>query len=182
MKHFLNLIIKASIICFITSSLPAQSQNQEVAIGIRLQKAIHLYWENGVNIDYTHQQLWQKRIHAGFSYCTSRWGTAWHSNAIKQDNYLLYAALHLRKGKMWQPMLKINGGYFYSDMEIEMFEVLPHQSPLASVETGLQIQYKYPIRLNLALGYNFITGNGTKGPGTLYPVFYQFTLQYVIHL
>jgi len=159
------------------------SQTHELSVGFRVQKSVHLYWENGFSADYTNTQLHNNQIHIGFSYCTSRLGTAWHSNAIKQDNYLIYGAYQFRKEKVWQPLLKLNTGYFVSDMEFEIFEVLPHQSALLSLEGGIVIKpTNTPIKLNASLGYNFITGNGLSGPGTLYPLFYQFTLQYVFNL
>jgi hypothetical protein len=155
------------------------SQTHELSVGLRFQKAVHLYWENGFSADYTNSQLHSNQIHIGFNYYTSRWGTAWHSNAIKQDNYLIYGAFHFRKEKVWQPLLKLNTGYFVSDMEYAIFEVLPHQSALLSLEGGLCVKpTQHPLKINASIGYNFITGNGVSGPGTLYPLFYQLTLLY----
>jgi hypothetical protein len=178
-RHIVYWMVLSSLIC-----CPAVTycQEHEFNVGLRFQKAVHLYWENGITADYTHPHLWQKRIHLGFSYCTSRLGTAYHSNAIKQDNYLMYCLLNFREEKLWQPVVKLNTGYFYSDMEYKIFEMLPHESALVSLEAGVSIKLKYPIRLSTSLGYNFITGNGMSGPGTLYPVFYQLSLQYVFNL
>jgi hypothetical protein len=160
----------------------AISQEQELYAGIRLQKAVHLYWENGIAAEYTNSHLWQKRVHLGFSYCTSRLGTAFHSNAIKQDNYLLYGTLNFREKEIIQPIIKLNAGFFYSDMENEIFDVLPHKSMLLSMEAGIGLELKYPIKITASFGYNFISGNGISNPGTLYPFFYQFTMFYVFHL
>lgn len=175
---FVWVLILAS---FLVHILPANCQEHEISGGIRVQKAVHLYWENGLTAEYTNSHLWEKRLHIGLTYCTSRLGTAYHTNAIKQDNYLLFATLNFREQKHIQPILKLNTGFFYSDMEYEIFKVLPHKSPLISLETGLGFKLKYPIKLTTSFGYNFITGNGISGPGTLYPFFYQFSLLYVIN-
>jgi hypothetical protein len=180
MNQFKTIIIQLLLICCMQCAfICTHGQAHEFAVGLRMQKSIHLYWENGVAIDYANANWLDKQLHLGFSYCTSRLGTAWHSNAIKQDNYLVYGGYHMRKEKVWQPLVKLNLGYFYADMEYDMFKVLPHQSPLVSFEAGVALQFDLPLRLVTSLGYNFITGDGTSGPGTLYPLFYQFTLQYV---
>ena len=41
-------------------------------------------------------------------------------------------------------------------------------------------RFAFPLSLSASLGYNFITGNGEQGPGTLFPLFYQFKLYYRI--
>lgn len=178
------LILKYLLFLFFIGNLChsplAQVTEHELSGGIKVQKAIHLYWENGFAVDYTNNHLWQKRVHLGVSYCTSRLGTAYHSNAIKQDNYLLSAALNFRNKQLLQPIIKLNAGYFYSDMENEIFNVLPHKSPLLSLEAGIAFKPKYPVKLMAAFGYNFITGNGISGPGTLYPFYYQLSLLYVV--
>src|SRR5919199_1041818 len=81
------------------SALAQNSQNGTHAVldvGIRLQKAIGLYTENGILAQYTSPKLASKRLYIGASYVTSRLGTAINSNAIKQDNVLLYAAYYFR--------------------------------------------------------------------------------------
>lgn len=158
-------------------SLPsiAQERKNTLMAGIRLQKTHNLYWENGVTFDYTNSSLWDERVHLGLSYVTSRLGTAMNSNAIKQDNYLLSAGLHLFKNKRIEPLIRINTGWFNADMEEEIFSVLPHTSFLFSVEGGLMFDFDLPLIFTTSIGYNFITGDGISRPGTLYPLYYQFS-------
>ncbi len=183
MRHrnikYLLLLFFAVVFCH---SPKAQDTEHELNGGLKVQKAVHLYWENGFTVDYTNNHLWQKRVRLGFSYCTSRVGTAFHSNAIKQDNYLVSAALNFRNQQLFQPIVKLNTGFFYSDMEEEIFNVLPHKSALLSFEAGVAIKPKYPVKLMASFGYNFITGDGISGPGTLYPLYYQLSLLYVLNL
>ncbi len=183
MKRLVHKVAFAlGFISCLCTCLSAHRADHEFGGGIKFQKAIHLYWENGFTFDYTNNYLWQKRVRIGLSYYTSRLGTAYHSNAIKQDNYLFSVALNFRNSSIIQPIVKLNSGFFYSDMEYEMFKILPHKSPLFSLEGGIAFKLKYPVKLFNSFGYNFITGDGISGPGTLYPFYYQISLLYVVQL
>jgi len=181
----INYLLK--ILCFLgfciiltPQKIAGQESNREFTAGIRLQKTHNLYFENGITADYTCAKLWDKRIHLGFSYVTSRLGTAFHSNALKQDNYLGTLQFNFRRKKILSPIVKLNTGYFYVDLENPIFSDLPHTSALLSIEGGILINLKLPIRIALTFGYNFITGNGLSGPGTLFPLFYQLSISYKI--
>lgn len=148
--------------------------------GIRIQKAQKLYWENGLTLDFASPKIAGSRIHLGASYATSRLGSAFRSNAIKQDNYLASIAFHFRHKRQFQPFARINGGYFHADYEYAIFDVLPHESYLLSFDAGMSYQCTFPLTVGASAGYNAITGDGASGPGTLYPVFYQLSLYYTI--
>ncbi|HET9571660.1 MAG TPA: hypothetical protein VFP20_09670 [Bacteroidales bacterium] len=148
--------------------------------GVRIQKAQKLYWENGFAFDYSSPKLLDSRIHLGASYCTTRLGSAIASNAIKQDHYLLSAAYHFRPKKQLQPFVRLNSGYFHADLESPIFDVLPNNAFLASIDAGLCYEFKFPLTLTLSTGYNLNVGTGVRGPGTLYPVFYQMSIFYTI--
>jgi len=154
--------------------------SRELKAGVRFQKTQKLYWENGFAIDYTCSRLWDKRIHLGLSYTTSRLGSAISSNAIKQDNYLFNASYHFRHSKSLHPMLRLNLGYFYADMENEIFEVLDHTAFMVSIDAGVYYQFDFPLTIGFTAGYNLSSGNGTSGPGSLYPIYYQMSLFYTI--
>jgi hypothetical protein len=167
-----------------TISIYAQSDSttisRELKGGLRFQKTQKLYWENGFTIDYTCSRLWNKRIHLGLSYTTSRLGSAINSNAIKQDNYLFNASYHFMHTKSLHPMLRLNLGYFYADMENEIFEVIDHTAFMVSIDAGVYYQFDFPLTIGLTAGYNLSSGNGTTGPGSLYPIFYQMSLFYTL--
>jgi hypothetical protein len=44
----------------------------------------------------------------------------------------------------------------------------------------LSYEFKFPLTINLSAGYNFNSGKGSAGPGTLFPVFYQMSMYYTI--
>ncbi|WP_460972621.1 hypothetical protein [Spirosoma migulaei] len=149
-------------------------------IGIRLQKSINLYAENGLTVQYTHPKLASSRLYIGLSYVSSRLGTAFHSNAIKQDNYLVSASYYFRPTWLIQPVVKANVGYFAAHYGSPLFDELARTSLLASPEVGLCYCPNFPLKINASVGYNLLTGNGLSGPGTLYPVFVQTSISWNI--
>ncbi len=152
----------------------------DLGVGLRFQKTEQLYWENGVGADFTSDFLMHKKIHLTMSYATSRLGSAMIGNAIKQDNYRIGANWHFRSEKDFQILAGLNTGFFHADMENAIFDVLPHNSMLLAVETGLFYKFKFPMAANLSVGYNLITGDGVSGPGSLLPVYYQLSVYYYI--
>ncbi|MCX6218942.1 hypothetical protein [Spirosoma sp.] len=149
-------------------------------VGIRFQKSISFYTENGITAQYAHPKLVSKRLFLGLSYITSRLGTAFQSNAIKQDNFLVSAGYYFRPNWVVRPMARLNVGYFAAHYANPLFDELPKTSPLASPEFGLCYCPDVPLKINASIGYNLLTGNGVTGPGTLYPVFVQTSVTWNI--
>ena len=145
-------------------------------VGVRLQKSVSFYTENGITAQYTHQKLAKQRLYVGASYVTSRLGTALNSNAIKQDNFLVSASYYFRPKWLIRPVVRANVGYFIADYGDVLFNELPHSSLLASPELGLCFCPNFPLKINASVGYNAFSGDGTSGPGTLYPVFVQTSI------
>jgi hypothetical protein len=100
------------------------------------------------------------------------------SNAIKQDNFLSSATYLFRSKKSLKTFVKGNLGYFNADYESDIFKNLTHSSAIVSTEAGLSYTFKNPLKVNLSIGYNLITGDGESGAGTLFPVFYQTSITY----
>jgi hypothetical protein len=144
-------------------------QLDKVDVGLRFQKTIDLYYENGITIQYNYS----KKISFGASYITSRLGSAIGSNAIKQDNFIISGAYLFRPNKNLKPFMRLNTGYFTADYESPLFDNLQNNSAILSVDGGLSYSFKCPLKLNASIGYNAITGDGAQGAGTLYPVFFQ---------
>lgn len=178
---------KLSILFFVSlmiiPSVWSQSADSyDLGIGLRIQKTEQLYWENGFGVDYTSDFLLNRKIHLKLSYISSRMGSAFNTNAIKQDNYLIGADWRFRSEKSLQIFAGFNTGFFHADMETPQFNVLPHNSMLFSLETGLAYKFKFPMGMNLSLGYNLINGNGVNTPGTLFPLFYEMSIFYYLNL
>ncbi len=159
------------ILLFLSSG--CYSQESQLDVGLRFQKTINLYYENGVTIQYTDDRLLSQRLYFGLSYVTSRLGTAMGTNAIKQDNIFLSSTYIFRPERRLQPFLRLNTGYFIADYEEPFFDVLPNTSFLLSPEGGLGFKFNNPLKVNFSLGYNLVTGDGIDGAGTLYPLFVQ---------
>ena len=175
-----KIILLCSILTFQISSF-SQSGSCFLA-GVRLQKTHNLYYENGLTFDYTNPKFLNNKLHVGFSYVTSRLGSAIASNAIKQDNYLVSFAYHFRHEKIVCPIIQLDAGQFYADMEYEIFDEIPHKSFILATETGLFLNFNSPIKAKATIGYHLLTGNGESGPGTLFPLFFQFSLYYMLNL
>jgi hypothetical protein len=170
-----------TVLISISSLLNAQDNKAyDLAIGLKLQKTEKLYWENGIGTDFCSEALLHKKLHIKLSYVSSRFGSALNSNAIQQDNYLLGVDWRFRSEKDFQIFTGVNTGFFHADMEEPMFEILPHNSLLFSVEAGAYYKFKFPVAISCSAGYNLINGNGVDTPGTLFPVFYQLSTFYFI--
>jgi len=179
-KRLLLFIFLLGLLASVKAQGDSTTISRELKAGLRFQKTQKLYWENGFAVDYTCSRLWDKRVHLGLSYTTSRLGSAINSNAIKQDNYLFNVSYHFRHTKSLHPMLRLNLGYFYADMENEIFEVLDHTAFMVSIDAGIYYQFDFPLTIGFTAGYNLSSGNGTTGPGSLYPIYYQMSLFYTI--
>jgi hypothetical protein len=151
----------------------AFSQSRVLDVGARFQKTVNLYLENGITAEYSDNSLLSKRLYLGFSYISSRFGTAIGTNALKQDNFLLSASWYARPERLLRPLARANIGYFIADYEADIFKDLPNNSMLLSMEGGIGLDFKSPMKIAISLGYNLITGDGVKGPGTIYPVYLQ---------
>jgi len=165
------------LVAWLTATVAfGQANNAVLDVGIRLQKTVNLYTENGFTAQYTNRALAHQRLYFGLSYVTSRLGTALNSNAIKQDNVLVTASYYFLPNRLIRPLVRVNAGYFKADLGSPIFADLPNSSPLASPEIGLCICPKGGLKVSASIGYNLITGDGVDGPGTLYPVFGQASI------
>jgi hypothetical protein len=173
---------KYLLLLFILSAFQsASAQNSVLDIGPRFQKAIDLYYENGVSLNYSDRRLMPDRLYFGLNFYTSRLGTAYHSNAIKQNSFLLSPAYYFRRTHLFRPFARLNIGYFSADYGSPIFDVLPSTSKLLSPEAGISIQTHIPLKISASLGYNLVTSNGLNNvPGTIYPFYYQLTVSWNI--
>lgn len=162
--------------CFCFSFQISFAQNQVLDVGVRLQKTVNLYYENGFTVQYANDLLLSGRLYLGATYVSSRFGSAFLSNALEQDNFFLSATYYFRPQRVIQPFIRLNTGYFISDLEEAIFEDLPNSSILLSPEFGVGVHTGTPLKINASFGYNTITGNGISGPGTLYPLFVQTSI------
>ncbi|MDO9153627.1 MAG: hypothetical protein Q7U47_07970 [Paludibacter sp.] len=168
-------------IFFLGTFLIANAQNSEndLNVGVLIQKTQHLYWENGIGVDFTADYLLNKHLHLKAGYVTSRLGSRMVSNAIKQDNLVLGFDFRFRPTKPFQIFAGLNTGFFYADYENPVFDVLPNTSLLLSTEAGVVYQFRYPdISVGLSAGYNFINGDGISKTGTLFPIYYKMGVFY----
>ncbi len=176
----MNKIITSTTIfllfAFLISAQTTKQQNLKA--GIVLQKTQSLYWENGVGFDYSSANILDNKIHFKATFLSSRLGSAFNSNAIKQDNFIVGADWRFRSKKDFQILVGLNTGVFKAHYDDPIFDDLPSSSIMLSAETGLVYQFKFPLSAMLTVGYNLRNGDGAVIPGTLFPVFYKLGLYY----
>ena len=140
-----------------------------------------MYWENGISSQYTFPKLKPNQFYVGFDYVTSRLGSAYNSNAIKQDTYLLSGSWLFNKSKPYHFVTRLNMGYFYSDLEENIFKDIPNTSFLFSPEVGFTYDFKKaPISLNIGTGFYIITAKEGYSPGTLQPLYFHLDVYYTL--
>src|SRR5437764_14458326 len=121
MRKILPLLIAVHVFILCKPSL---AQVHTFDVGMRLQKSIGLYYENGITGQYNLTRRWV----LGATYVTSRLGTAWGTNAIKQDNVFASATYKFRPAHSLQPFMRANLGYFTANSGSPIFDSLPHHS------------------------------------------------------
>ncbi len=149
---------------------------QSFALGLRFQKAGGFYWSNGITAEYFNKKIWKNKMSIGFNFVSSKMGTALGSNAISFFEADLSATKYFRNSKNLKPLLRLNAGYARANFGSEVFKNIPNQSMLLSLETGASYEFKFPLKIALSGGVNFISGNGISGLGTIFPVYAQFSM------
>jgi hypothetical protein len=162
------------------SFVPLTGQN--LNLGPKFQKTHSLYWENGISAQYSFKSFKSDQFYIGLEFLSSRLGSAFSSNAIKQDNFITSIAWHFRKNKSFRIITKLNVGLFKADLEEEIFSELPNSTTLLSPEIGLSYNLKsLPLVVNLGSGFNMNIAEGGKSPGTQQPLYYHLTFYYDFH-
>lgn len=157
------------------------TQAQTLKVGVRIQKTQEMYWENGISTQYSFAKFKPNQFYIGFDCVTSRLGSAFNSNAIKQDNYIFSGSWLFNKSKQYHIVTRLNMGYFYSDLESDIFKDVPNTSFLLAPELGFTYDFKkVPISLNLGTGFYIITAKEGYSPGTLQPLYFHFDIYYTL--
>lgn len=174
---------RKTVLILLTSfmALLLKAGDHDLLVGPVLQKTQSLYWENGVGVSYSSDQILNKHIEFNFKYLSSRLGSAIGTNAVKQDQINLGADWIFNPHKSWQFYAGLMTGYFMADFEEPMFDVLPQNSPLFALNFGTAYDFK-KVKARLGMGYNLINGEGDQVPGTLFPLFYQLSVMIPIRL
>jgi hypothetical protein len=160
-------------------SLVPANDSLSLQLGPRFQKTWGLYWENGIEAQFSHSKIANHQARLKLSWLSSSLGSAYNSNAIHHDYWQSSFAWHFLPEFILQPVTQFNLGYYRFDYEYEIFKNLPHTSALASLQFGVQSHQLLNFGdIWCSMGYNFITGDGVNGPGTLYPLFFSFGFVY----
>ena len=146
--------------------------------GLRFEKAAGFYWYNGITAEYASQKIWKQNISLGFNFLSSRLGSAIASNAIPFYELDLSAIKYFRRGKSFRPLVRLNAGYAHANYGSDIFNSIPNHSLILSIEAGASYDFHFPIRIAITGGYNVLTGNGSTGLSTIFPVYAQCSVFY----
>jgi hypothetical protein len=159
---------------------PVTVKTYQLELGLLFQKSYHFYWENGITATYRSSFLMKNQLGLGFNFMSSRIGTAMGTNAIKQEQFLIFGQYDFRPGKSIRPFVQLNVGYIKAKYDQTYFSALPDQSMLTSVSVGVTGKVKENFVLKGSLGCNIISGNGESGLATIYPLIFQLSAQYIM--
>lgn len=152
---------------------------QNALVGIKMQKSHNMYWENGLSFQYSFSNLKEGSLYFGMNIISSRLGSAWQTNALKQTSYTLSAAWFNRKDKNLQFYGSLVMGIFKANLEYEIFDDLPSSAWIVTPDFGLRYKLPVlPIYLQTGIGYNLPVQSEVKTPGTFQPLHYHFSLYY----
>ena len=174
-KSYLTIFI---LLCFVSTIAQSQDSSAFVSAGIVYQKSISLYNESGCMIECGNTKILQSKLHFALSITSTRLGSAFRSNALKQESYLFSCLYIFRHKKLLTPILAGNIGLIHVDYGSPIFSDLQSTAALLSPELGLRVNPKSPICGTLSVGCNLLTGDGDTGVGSVVPFFYRLNLLY----
>jgi hypothetical protein len=183
MKSFMPFIC----LCFFAVTLPGWSlagdstSCQSFSAGLCFQKSVGFYWMNGLGAEYSSGKILKQKINFGFSFVTSRLGSAMGSNAIPLFEIRISAVKLFGSGKNFKPYAGSSLGYAQANFGSAVFKDIPNHSALLSIIAGGEYNFKFPFRILVGGGFNLINGKGISGLGTLFPVYAQCALLYRIY-
>lgn len=155
--------------------------SDEISVGLKFQQSINMYNENGITVEYAPKNLLNDQLSFGASYISTRFGSAFNTNAIIQDNIVLHST-YLFSSSSLAPLIRLNTGYCFADYESSLFDEIDASIPLLSLETGARFAFDVPLIVQAGIGYNLITSDGSSGIGTVYPLFVQCSLMWSFSL
>ena len=173
------IVIVYVLVLFIPTYLFSQEDTVRSTFeaGIRCKKFTGFYWENGISAEYKSSKLLDNKLGLGVNLTTSILGTALIKNAIPTMNFEVSALYYWKRTSDFLPFSRLNIGLATAHFS-STYANITNRAPLLSVEFGCSYRFSPEFRLTVSGGINAITGNGTKGLGTVYPLFGQFSLFY----
>lgn len=108
-------IILGTVLVYMNLPSVSLAQQSHIDIGLRSQKALGLYLENGFVSQISFDRLADNRLFLGIGFISSRLGSALGSNAIKQDNYQVWLSYYFKNRRKLRPFVSLNSGYFSAD-------------------------------------------------------------------
>ena len=160
--------------CIQNSDAQIDTAGSDFNLGLRTKKYVGFYYLNGISGDISFKKVMDHKLHFGFNVASSLLGSGLGSNAVTATEVELSVARYYRVHKRLQPVFRLNVGFANAHYGDAIFDDLPQNDMLLSFEPGLCYTFSQKqnrMKLLLNGGYNFISGNGMTGLGTVYPVY-----------
>lgn len=178
MRNLLLLSVVTTI--FFTRISAQDSTSYSFEVGVKSKKYVGFYWENGISAEFKSPKIINNRVALGFNLVSSRLGSAFRSAALPTLETEFSAIYYFRYTKSFQPLVRLNAGLAHVNYGSSLFNSLTQNAPLISLEVGVSYSLPTNLRMVLSGGYNILSGNGSTGLGSVYPIYSQFSLLYKI--
>lgn len=148
-------------------------------IGPVMRKYTGFYWLNGAGAEFHPQSLRKYNCLLGVTLVHSNLGTNLLAKAIPTFNFEIAAIKKFKLTHFLAARVALHGGYAHANYGHATFEKIANQAPLVGLDFGMDYKHKQWLAV-ATLGYQGISGTGVKGLATVFPVYLQIKVLYLI--
>jgi hypothetical protein len=150
------------------------TDSMSIPVGLKFEN--NYDFQVGLKAAFADKRILNEHPRLSLSYTTSRLATAFGSNALEKDIYLLGLGWYFRPSRMIDPYIIVATGFTHYDREDdEMFALLDNNAGILSVDLGLELGiFGGLVRPWFEFGYSIFQSS------TVYPIVFSFGLDYDI--
>ncbi len=179
MKKLTSVWYAAVLVLLITMQLQASDSTGTIYAGPAFRKYVGFYWVNGATAEWQNSGLRKHKLAVGFTALHSTLGTDLVAKAIPTLNVELALIRKFKFTEAFGARVALHTGYANASYGNATFDKIARNAPLAGLEFGIEGHFK-SWQGTATMGYQGINGAGTKGLATVYPVYLQMRLFYLI--
>ena len=179
MKKLNRFWYSALLLFALASQMQASDSTSTWHAGPAFRKYVGFYWVNGATAEWQNTGLRKHKLVIGFTALHSALGTDLVAKAIPTLNVELALIRKFKFTKAFGARVALHTGYANAAYGNATFNKIGRNAPLAGLEFGLEGQCK-KWQGTATLGYQGISGAGTKGLATVFPIYLQMRVFYLI--
>ena len=161
------------------SQIQASDSTATLYAGAAFRKYVGFYWVNGATAEWQNASWRKHKVSLGLTALHSVLGTDLFAKAIPTLNLEVAVIRRFKFTQGFGARVALHTGYANAAYGNATFDKIARHAPLAGIEFGLDGRYKN-WQGAATLGYQGISGAGTKGLATVYPIYLQMRLFYLI--